>query len=147
MCVSIFIYPTMLLPVLSAFFFRDSSSSFFFLSYICLWKTQPLVIVDFFLLRHTPKAGEKAKNSRLFHRDGNELSFSSSFILFLSSFSIKFAQTTARHCKKNVVHLHHHHEIFSRFFLLLFHNYNNGRERATVEFPCTFPSSYRSLPI
>lgn len=100
MCVSIFIYLTMLLLGLSWFFFRDSSSSFFSFSrrFFCgKYKLLVIVIVVFlFLLRHIPRTGEKAKNSRLFYRDGNELSFSLSLRSF---FIIVFTTTSTNNSK------------------------------------------------
>jgi len=72
---------------LSIFFFVVSSSFFFsfFSDRFSCEKHKPLVIVIvifLFLLRHTPRTGEKTKNSRLFYRDGNELSFSLSLRSF-----------------------------------------------------------------
>ena len=120
MCVSICIYPTMLLLGLS---FDSFSFFFLFYSYIYIYfcgkyKLLVIVIIIFFfffffvLLQRTPRTGEKekAKNSRLFYRDGNKLAFSSfSFFVFFCFIVVHKQQYDI--VKKTVVH-HLHHEIF-----------------------------------
>lgn len=168
MCVSIFIYPTMLLHGLSRvfFFIRDSSSSFFlsFFSFFShrfscgKYKLLLVIVVFLFLLQHISRTGGKGKELKAILSKWKWALIFSSFFFFLSSVSMQQAQITARHCKKktqfmcnSIIIIIITRSSLSHFFPLSLFIIVTTEDRAAivvvVEFPCIVPSSSRSLPI